>query len=955
MKEQFTIKLTQNKIKLLFAALGILLLQGFSLEAAAQNRQSRRAAAQTPTVKKPLHHGVYDHWKEIAETQISPDGQFAVFAVNPQEGDGKLIIKNLTNNREDSVPRASGARISFDGTYVVFRIRPPFELMKTLRRQKKKREEMPRDTLGVYETASRRITRIADLQSFKMPEKAGGWLAYLSEPALPPKPAAKPDSAQTSKPTKTPKKESAENGFKLTLRNLKTGKEIVFPFVTDYQFAVYGQALVFVSTGNDSTFQSGVYRYDLTKEQLQRIATGKGKYKGLTVSEDGAAIGFTANRDTAKTAKYNFALCVWQSGQDSAHIVAASGADFMPKEWIISEHADLRFSKNGKRLFFGTSPKPLEPDTTLLPEEVVQVDIWHWQDGYIQPQQKVRLEQDKKRSYLAVYHLSENKSVQLGDFALPNIILGDEGNAEWAVAESNMPYITQISWNWNADSDIYLINLNDGSRKLLAKGVKANPALSPKATYVYWFNAVDTALYAYHIAGDKLIRLSNDKRWVDEQNDTPDFPRPYGIAGWTENDREIWVYDRYDIWAINPQTGQARNLTQDGRKKRLRYRYVRLDNEERFIDTSKPALLRIFSEISKESGFARMESGWQPAVLVMSEHSFGTVIKAKNADRLLVTRGNFNEFPDLYLTDLSFADLRRISNANPQQAAYLWGTVELVKWLSNDGIPLEGLLYKPENFDPAKKYPMIVYYYERNSNNLYEHVPPSPGRSVINYSYYVSNGYVIFVPDIVYKIGYPGESAYNCIMPGVMKVLSKGFVDPQRIGLQGHSWGGYQTAYMITRTNLFRAAEAGAPVVNMTSAYGGIRWETGLSRIHQYEHTQSRIGGSLWEKPLHFLENSPLFYAPKVNTPLLMMHNDEDGAVPWYQGIEFFMALKRLQKPVWMLNYNGEKHGLTQRKNRKDFTIRMAQFFDHYLKDAPMPTWMEKGIPMTEKGINLGY
>jgi dipeptidyl aminopeptidase/acylaminoacyl peptidase len=955
MRKQFSVKLTQNKIKLLLSGMLILVLV---LDVSAQGRQPRNVARQQVASKKPLHHGVYDGWKEIAETQIAPNGQFAVFAINPQEGDGKLLIKNLINNQEDSVPRASASRISFDAAHVVFRIKPPFELMKNLRRQKKKREEMPRDTLGIYELASRRMVRIGEMQSFKMPEKAGGWLAYQLEPALPAKTAAnhaKADTTKAAKPAKAPKKESADNGSKLVLRNLKTGKETVFPFVIDYHFAVYGQALTFATTGNDSTLVPGIYRYDLAKEQLQRIASGKGKYKGLSISEDGAIIGFMANRDTAKDAKYAYTLCVWQNGQDSAHIVAAQGDAFMPKDWIINENANLRFSKNGKRFFFGTSPKPLEADTTLLPEEVVQVDIWNWQDGYIQPQQKVRLEQDKKRSYMAVYHLPENKLVQLGSPDFPTINLGDEGNSMWAIAENNQAYITQVSWNWNTDSDIYLINVTDGSRKLVAKGVKANPALSPQANYVYWFHATDTALYAYHIPTDKLFKVSNDKRWVDEQNDSPDYPRPYGLAGWTENDREIWVNDRYDIWAINPQNGQMRNLTKDGRTKRLTYRYVRLDNEERFIDSSQPVLLRTFSEISKEHGFARMESGWQPEILVSSGHVFGAPIKAKNADKLLITRGNFNEFPDLYLTDLSFANLRRISNANPQQAAYLWGTVELVKWISNDGIPLEGLLYKPENFDATKKYPMIVYYYERNSENLYQHYAPSPGRSIINFTYYTSNGYVVFVPDIVYKIGYPGESAYNCIMPGVMKLIAKGFIDSQRIGLQGHSWGGYQTAYIITRTNLFCAAEAGAPVVNMTSAYGGIRWESGLSRIHQYEHTQSRIGGTLWEKPLHFLENSPLFYAPKVSTPVLMMHNDDDGAVPWYQGIEFFMALKRLGKPVWMLNYNGEKHGLTQRKNRKDFTIRLSQFFDHYLKDAPMPVWMEKGVPMTEKSINLGY
>ena len=249
---------------------------------------------------------------------------------------------------------------------------------------------------------------------------------------------------------------------------------------------------------------------------------------------------------------------------------------------------------------------------------------------------------------------------------------------------------------------------------------------------------------------------------------------------------------------------------------------------------------------------------------------------------------------------------------------------------------------------------MMVYFYERSSDGLHQHFSPGPSRSSINRALYVSRGYLLFVPDIPYKIGWPGESAMNAVMPGVLSLVDEGFVDRGRIGVQGHSWGGYQISYMITRTNLFAAAEAGAPVSNMTSAYGGIRWASGMSRMFQYERTQSRIGGTLWDAQHRYIENSPLFQADKVETPLLMMHNDEDGAVPWYQGIEYFVALRRLQKPVWMLNYNGEGHGLGQRQNQKDWAVRMQQFFDHYLMDAPAPVWMEEGVPATMKGRTLG-
>ena len=312
-------------------------------------------------------------------------------------------------------------------------------------------------------------------------------------------------------------------------------------------------------------------------------------------------------------------------------------------------------------------------------------------------------------------------------------------------------------------------------------------------------------------------------------------------------------------------------------------------------------------------------------------------------------------FPDYLVSDLSFATEKRVTDANPQQKDFLWGEAEAVRWVSLDGREVEGLLYKPAGFDPEKKYPMIVNFYEKSSSELYRHRIPEPGRSTIDYHYYTSNGYLVFSPDVYYTEGYPGQSAYNCVMPGIMSLIERGFVDEKRIGAQGHSWGGYQVAYLATRTTLFAAIESGAPVVNMFSAYGGIRWESGLNRSMQYEHEQSRIGGTIWQAPQRFWENSPLFSADKIETPILIMANDQDGAVPWYQGIEFFVALRRLGKPVWLLNYNGEPHWVDKAPNRKDFQMRMAQFFAHYLKDEPMPEWMEVGIPATDKEFTLGY
>jgi len=333
----------------------------------------------------------------------------------------------------------------------------------------------------------------------------------------------------------------------------------------------------------------------------------------------------------------------------------------------------------------------------------------------------------------------------------------------------------------------------------------------------------------------------------------------------------------------------------------------------------------------------------------MADRRVGGVQKAKDADVYLFTQSSFEEFPDLWVANGRFDAPTRISDANPQQRGYRWGTDELVSWRSNDGVPLKGILFKPEDFDPTKKYPMVVYIYEQLSQNLNAYVPPG-GRNVINPTVYVSNGYLVFEPDIHYETGYPGPSALKSIVPGVQMLIDSGFVDPNAVGLQGHSWGGYQTAYVITQTSMFRAAMAGAPVANMTSAYGGIRWQTGLARAFQYEHTQSRIGGSIWEYPMRYLENSPLFAADRITTPLLIMSNDDDGAVPWYQGIELFVAMRRLGKEVYLIDYNGEGHNPTKRANQLDIAMRMQQFFDHFLKGAPEPEWMREGIPFLNKG-----
>ena len=567
----------------------------------------------------------------------------------------------------------------------------------------------------------------------------------------------------------------------------------------------------------------------------------------------------------------------------------------------------------------------------------------------MQPVQKVRATRDRDRTFTAAYLIPEHKLVQLADNELESVTTSE--SLQWAMGSDDRAYRKANDYDEHY-TDLYLVDATTGTRRKIAEKNFGAPTWSPSGRYLLNFDGKDWSTIS--VPDGKKVNLTAglNAKFFNEELDTPSTPNAYGSAGWTKDGKSVLLYDYYDIWSISPDGTGARNITAGyGRSHDVRLRYVRTetDSHERWIDQAKPLLLAGENMKTHDAGFFRGSlDGAEPKQLIMAAKSFSAPVKAKDADVYLLTGQSFSEFPDLLTSDASFKELRKVSDANPQKAGLLWGTAELVPFRNADGVALQATLYKPENFDPKKKYPMMVYIYERLTQNVNRFVNPAPGHN-INVSYYVSNGYLVLEPDIVYTTGYPGQSALKCVLPAIQAVVDRGVVDEKAIGIQGHSWGGYQIAYMVTQTNRFRAVEAGAPVADMISAYDGIRWGTGITRQFQYERTQSRIGGSIWQYPTRFIENSPIFWADRVQTPVLILQNDGDTAVPWYQGIEFFLALRRLGKEVYLFNYNGQPHGLQSRPDQKDYTIRLQQYFDHYLKGAPAPDWMTKGVTYLER------
>ncbi len=904
--------------------------------------------------KAPLDHDAYAIWKQIQDEDFSRDGRWLVYRLVPGDGDATLVVESLEDGRRVTVPRGADPGFTADTRFLVALVEPAEAAVDAARAGGSR--DAPGDSLLILNLSDLSETRVAEVRSFRLPGEDGSWMAYLMEESADggeeEEEAEEAAGAEEDDGGEGPPR--LEDGTTLVVRDLATGQERRFDHAVSYAFSGSGGALYYTASGEDGA-ADGVFRVG-PDGGAETVTGGEGRYLRLAVADDGA-VAFLTDRDDRGAGAPAFALYAAREGTATSRV--APGAEALPADWAPSEHGEVSFSGSGARVLFHSAPRPLpDPEDDTPEDERVQVDIWNWKDPLLQPMQLVQLEDELERSYQAVLDLGSGRAAQLATTEVPDVTVADDGDGAVAMGRSDLPYRQLVSWDASY-VDLYTIDVADGSRRQVAERVRGQGTLSPGGGYITRWDGVRRIWVAIDTGSGEEIDLTGsiDAGFYNVLDDRPDLARSYGTAGWTEDDAAFLVYDRYDIWAVDP-TGRAapRNLTRGaGRASDTRFRYVDLDTADPAVPSGE-VYLSSFHLYDKSSGLWRgdFDAGAAPEQLIAGDARYAGLFRAQNAEVFAYTRSTFEEFPDLWVAGPALDDGRKVTDANPQQSDYLWGTAEIVEWTSMDGIPLQGILYKPEGFDPSEQHPMMVYFYERSSDGLHGYAAPAPGSSSINRSFYVSRGYLLFVPDIPYRDGYPGESALDAVVPGVLELVEAGFVDANRIGVQGHSWGGYQIAYMVTRTDLFAAAEAGAPVSNMISAYGGIRWQSGRSRAVQYERGQSRIGGSLWEYPLRFIENSPIFTADKINTPILMLHNDEDGAVPWYQGIELFVALRRLGKPVWMLNYNGEAHGLRQRHNQKDWAIRMQQFFDHYLKGAPAPVWMEEGVPAIMKGRTLG-
>lgn len=874
--------------------------------------------------KKALSLEDYKQWNQITNTAISPNGQWMTYSYSPNEGDtARFFVRKVEGDIVYETWNAKTVTFSNDSEWLAFLLEPTEKEKKALRKKKK---PIP-SFLHLYNLSKQTVDTIRDVQEYRFSEASN----YIG---------MKKTSSNT---------DAKHTGTDLIIKNLKSGISSNIGNVSTYDFNEKGHLLAYLIDAADDN-GNGIYVQDLDNYRTWPLHTGIHTYSHLSWSEAGDQLAVLfGDTLTGKVHRENTLLWIsdLEAGMDAlgkTHLFIPDEDNAFPKDYVLSEYSPLTWNKAGTQLFFGIK----EQEDAFKKEDELEanVDVWHWKDEEVQSRQMVTAGRDRRETYVSVFNLSDKRFVQLETEDMSRIERSE--HAAWTLASVDTAYRANRNIP-GGFTDLYRIDSRGGTSSLIAKEVYRNMGMSPMGNYAVYSR--EGAVMLYHMETGETTNITEraDVSFENKEYDTPVEKPSYGIAAWSSDGNWLMLNHKYDIYAFSLNSEEVINLTKElGNKEEIRFRLINLDPEEETLNVQEPLLLSAYGEWTKKSGFYELTWGKKPKALRYVDKMLGRPTKAKDADVIMYTEQTFEEFRDYWLTDLSFKSPQKMTDANPQLSEFKWGRRELVAYTDQRGNKLQATLTLPADYKKGEKYPMIIYFYEKMSQRHHQFsMPVYDDRP--HMSTYASNGYLVLMPDIIYEEGKPGSSALDDITAAAQQVIDLGYADPERIGLQGHSWGGYQSSFILTQTDMFACVVTGAPLTNLISMYNVAYKRSGHLNGPLLEWSQGRMGVSPWENMELYRSQSPIHHAQDITTPFLILHGTADGAVDWLQGLEYYATARRLGKEVILLSYPDEPHHLQKEANQKDFQIRMKQYFDYYLKDVEPPIWIKEGVRHLDK------
>ncbi|MFC1545332.1 S9 family peptidase [Gemmatimonadota bacterium] len=880
----------------------------------------------------------YGKWESLGSSSFSPDGQWVTWSISRVNGENDLRIHSLSADSTKIIEYGSRPTFSDDSRWIAYSV----GFSEEERDQMESAKKPIRNRMGLFNLTSGEVLQVEDVSSFVFRDN-GGFLAMRRYPAE--------------------GRESA--GADLVVRDLMTGIDTNFGNISEFAWQDEGGLLAMIIDAEGKA-GNGVQIFDPEAGVLRTLVSDDAVFKDLTwrdESDDLAALRVFENEDHEGP---SHVIVAWK-GLDARRAEMLqydhTADPGFPVEMGVVDMRSINWSDDGTALFFGIKEWEATPEEAEEPEEregddestdgekesdgvePANVEIWHASDVSIWPEQKLRASRNRQENFLAVWHIDAGRFVQLGNDLTEEVNRIEGDNLAIGIDES--PYEQEAMFG-PVFRDIYVIDVTSGERTRIKSKVEYFFGAGPAGQYLLYLE--EDHYYTYNLESGTHTNITRDVPtvFVNLKDDRTVVQKPpFRYAGWTEDDRSILLYDEFDIWEVRSDGSRYLQLT-TGSEESIRHRYQQLDREEEFIDLSQPMYLTLYGEWTKKSGFGLKNRQRPVEQLLYLDMNVQRLVKARDADVYSWTVRNYDDSPDLFIGGPEIADGTQVTSTNSFQSDYAWGHSELVDFENSHGQPLQGALFYPADYVPGRQYPMIVYIYEIVSNGVHRYTTPSE-RSPYNTTVFTQNGYFVYQPDIVYRDRNPGLSAVECVVPAVEKVIETGMIDRERIGLVGHSWGAYQTSFIVTQTDLFAAGIAGAPLTDLISMYLSIYWNSGSTDARIFEVGQGRMEVPPWEDLDAYMQNSALFNIEDLNTPLLVAFGDNDGAVDWHQGIELYNAARRENKDYVMLVYPGENHSLRQEPNQIDYHDRILQWFGHYLRGDEAETWISEGVSLLDR------
>jgi fermentation-respiration switch protein FrsA (DUF1100 family) len=927
--------------------------------------------------KPPVPPSDYGQWESLATFReyggLSPDGKWLAYGINRSNRNNELRITNIADATTKTVAFGAQPVFSADSHWVAYSIGVSESQEEKLKKDKK---PLPKK-IGLLNLATGELTTVDGIESFAF-SPDGAWLAMRRTPAEK-KDSEKKDSSDASDADDTPV------GATLLLRQLSTGRDTSFGNVSQYAWQDLpktGTLLAMTVNAEDKT-GNGIQIFDIHTASVRVLDTSASVYSGLSWRKKSSDLAFLRSKsDDHRDGPAQVALAWTNLGEasEAAHLYDPTADAKFPAGLRTVSYHQPEWALDGGIVFLGLAKwddkigEPAKPSTSsgdgtktvdaLKASDATKdgkdidknkdkddddppsVAVWNWHDVEVMPKQKLSAKNDRQKNMLAAWHVEKGALVPLGKDLYER--LTPLKHQSLAVAANWSAYAMERSIGRPA-ADISLVDLASGARTKIQDRLNDDYYLetSPGGRYLLYFH--DDHYWTVNTATHATVNITKNAptAFVDRESDwTIKQKPPFGVAGWTKDDAAVLLYDKFDLWQVASDGSRAVRIT-DGAADQVRHRYEKLDPEEEWIDTSKPIYLSLFGIWTKKSGFARLRPGASGALteehLLWLDKSLDHLAKAKDADVFEYVQQTFVESPNAFIVGPDLKEAKAVTKTNPFQNNYAWSREELIEYKNSHGDRLQGALFYPAGYDPAKKYPLIVLIYEKLSDNLHRYSPPSE-RAYYNPSAITSHGYFLLEPDIIFKPRDPGVSVVDCVTAAAKRVIQMGVTDPKRIGVMGHSWGGFDTTYLATHTtDFFAAAVAGAPITDLVSNYGNHHWSSGIAETDHIETGQQRMEVPLYEDLQAYIRNSAVFGVQGMNTPLLIEVGDSDGTVFFHQGVELYNIARRARKDVVLIEYAGEDHGLRKKSNQIDYQHRIFAWFGHYLKDEPAAPWITSG------------